>query len=274
MLGTDLCQVLAGDHEVIGYDIDDFDIVDHVATHDAVVAVEPEVVVHLAAFTDVEACETERSRAFECNATGTMNVAGASQSAEARLVYLSTDYVFEGAKREPYTELDHPGPLNYYGVTKLEGERLVQAMTPKHLIVRTSWLFGPNGKNFVDTMLKRALEGGPLRVVSDQRGCPTYTMDLAKGLKQVIQMGLEGIVHLTNSGDATWFDLAKHAVGVAGIECEIEPVLSESYPTKARRPLYSVLGSQVLGNTGFERLPHWQQGVRGHLSRKGMLKRS
>jgi dTDP-4-dehydrorhamnose reductase len=274
MLGTDLCQVLGDSHEVTGCDIDDFDIVNRTTTHDAVVSARPEVVVHLAAFTDVEACESERSKAFECNAIGSMNIASAAREAGANLVYLSTDYVFDGTKSEPYVELDQPRPLNFYGVTKLYGEYYAETLTAKHLIVRTSWLFGPNGSNFVDKIVGKASQGGPLRVVNDQRGCPTYTMDLAKGMKQVIETGLEGIVHLSNSGEATWFDLAKHAVAMAGMVCEIEPVSSGSYTTKAVRPRYSVLGSLVLENIGFGGLPPWRDAVREHLARKGTLKES
>jgi dTDP-4-dehydrorhamnose reductase len=164
--------------------------------------------------------------------------------------------------------------VNYYGLTKLDGERYIKESAPQHLVVRTSWLFGPNGRNFVDTILTKTSDGTPLKVVNDQRGCPTYTLDLARGMKRIIGMRVEGIIHMTSSGDATWFDLAKFAVGLAGIEIAIEPVESGQYPTKARRPAYSVLGSVVADSSGLPPLPHWRDGVRHHLLRKGIIKES
>lgn len=272
MLGTDVCSVLGEDHEVCGYDVDDFDIADAGRTAGVVLEVSPSVIVHTAAFTDVEACEEEREEALRINATGAMNVAKASSQAGCFLIYISTDYVFDGSKRSPYKELDAPDPINYYGFTKLQGENRVRDLAPRHLIVRTSWLFGPNGRNFVDTILDKASRAGNLRVVNDQRGCPTYTRDLAKGIKSVIERELEGIVHLTNSGDATWFDLAKYATGLAGLAVEIEPVESTAYPTKARRPPYSVLASDVLEGAGIDPLPPWEQGVKDHMVRRGFLR--
>ncbi len=276
-MGTDLCEVLAAGHEVTGVDLEDFNVADAGATAGAIASIDPEVIVHLAAFTDVETCETQHPKAFEYNAVGAMNIAGAARDAGAYLIFLSTDYVFNGKKREPYTEEDETDPINYYGLTKLHGEHYVQKLAPRHLIVRTSWLFGPNGRNFVDTIVKKASavmespDGGPLRVINDQRGCPTYTGHLSVGLAQLIELGLEGTVHLTNSGDATWFELAGEVVRLAGIECDIEPVLSEAYPTVAARPAYSVLSSSVLKDTDFRPLPPWQEGLRDHLQRKGLL---
>jgi dTDP-4-dehydrorhamnose reductase len=271
MLGTDVCEVLGSEHEVHGYDIGDFDIGDAPAAARVVEDLSPSVIVHTAAFTDVDACETERERAYRANVLGTRNLAEISRESDCLLVYVSTDYVFDGSKGRPYTESDQPNPINYYGLTKLEGENHVRKLSPRHLILRTSWLFGPNGKNFVDTILKKASGGGKLRVVNDQRGCPTYTWDLATGIRASIERGLEGLLHLTNAGDATWFELARHAVDLAGMDIEIEAVGSDAYPTKARRPRYSVLASDGLRQAGLEPLPEWKQGVRDHLKRKGML---
>jgi dTDP-4-dehydrorhamnose reductase len=229
------------------------------------------VIVHTAAFTDVEACEEKREEAFRINATGTGNVAKASGRAGSLLIYISTDYVFNGSKRSPYKEVDEPDPINYYGLTKLQGENRVRGLAARHLIVRTSWLFGPNGKNFVDTILGKASGVESLKVVDDQRGSPTYTGDLARGIKSLIEGELEGVVHLTNSGDATWFELARCATGLAGLDVEIEPVQSAAYPTKARRPSYSVLASDVLERAGIEPLPPWEQGVKDHMMRRGLL---
>jgi dTDP-4-dehydrorhamnose reductase len=272
MLGSDVCPLLAEDHEVCGYDVGDLDIADARETMLAVKRLSPSVIVHTAAFTDVDACETERDKAYRTNVQGTGNLAEASRQAGSLLVYISTDYIFDGSKGEPYGESDEPNPINYYGLTKLQGEEHVRRAAARYLIVRTSWLFGPGGRNFVDKILKKALAGENLKVVNDQTGCPTYTVDLARGVKALIESGLEGVVHLTNSGVATWFDLAGYAIGLVGLDAEIEPVPSEAYPTKARRPAYSVLKSDVLGRTGLEPLPDWKEGVRDHLRRRGMLK--
>jgi dTDP-4-dehydrorhamnose reductase len=272
MLGTDVCSALGESHEVCGYDVEDFDIVDARETARVVVEVSPSVIVHTAAFTDVEACEDERRMAFRTNALGAMHVAKASREAGCLLIYISTDFVFDGSKRSPYTEMDRPCPVNYYGLTKLYGENYVRSLAPKHLVIRTSWLFGPNGRNFVDTIIEKASGGGRLRVVNDQRGCPTYTRDLAVGVRSLIDSGLEGVVHMTNSGDATWFDLARYAIAQAGLNADIEPVGSASYPTRARRPAYSVLGSDVLGGAGLDALPPWEEAVRHHLARRRLLR--
>ncbi len=267
MLGTDVCAVLSKDHEVIGFDIDDFDIVDPDAVKGAITSVSPDVIIHLAAFTNVEACETECQSAFNTNAIGTLNVAKAAREAGSLLVYVSTDYVFDGKKTSPYIETDTPNPINFYGITKLYGEEYVKSLCVKHLILRTSWLFGANGRNFVDTILSKARRGESLRVIDDQRGCPTYTLHLAYGIEQAIGRKLEGIVHLTSSGEATWYELAVRTLEEAGIRCEIQPVATQEYPAKARRPHYSVLGSLIVRYAGLDPLPHWIEGLRDHLSR-------
>ena len=268
MLGTDVCAVLAENHEVIPRDVDDFDITDLEATLQAFRSTGAEVTIHLAAFTDVEACEDRRVHALRCNGLATMYVAKAAREIGSRLVYLSTDYVFDGAKRGPYVEIDRPGPINVYGLTKLYGEDYVRHLVPEHLIIRASWLFGPNGRNFVDTILAKAGRGDPLRVVDDQRGCPTYTLDLARGLASAVEVGLEGTLHMTNSGDTTWFGLAQQVLSVAGVDADIEPVKADAYPSKARRPANSVLASLVRDAAGLKPLPSWQDALKHHLGRK------
>jgi dTDP-4-dehydrorhamnose reductase len=272
MLGSDLCSVLGETYEVRGVDIADFDIADSDDVAMAVDRISPAVIVHAAAFTNVDACEDEREKALRVNTVGTENMARAASKAGSRLVYISTDYVFSGSKRKPYVETDTPAPINYYGLTKFNGEKLVRELASRHLVVRTSWLFGPNGKNFVDTIIEKAYGAGRLQVVDDQRGCPTYTCHLAAGLRAVIDKGLEGTVHLTNSGNASWYDLARYVVETAGIDTEIDPVDTTAWPTRARRPAYTVLASEVLAGAGIEPLPPWEQGVRAHLARRGMLK--
>jgi dTDP-4-dehydrorhamnose reductase len=274
MLGTDVCEVLRPGRDLFGYDVDDFDITDLQGTLAAVNDVAPDVVVHLAAFTQVDACEGEREEAFRVNALGAMNVARAARVVNAHLVYISTDYVFDGTKTQPYIETDEPHPINYYGLTKLCGEIYVKDLTLRHLIIRTSWLFGPNGSNFVDTIVGKAAAGKALRVVDDQHGCPTYTLDLARGIERVLEQRLEGTVHITNAGQTTWFGLARYAIEAAGIQAQIEAVSSREFRTKAQRPAYSVLASPVMEASGIAPLPSWQAAVRDHLLRKGMLKGS
>jgi dTDP-4-dehydrorhamnose reductase len=271
MLGTDVVESLGSRHEVVARDIEDFDITDPVATAAAISEARPDAVVHLAAFADVEACEAKREFALRVNADGTRHVAEGAKAAGARVLYVSTDYVFDGSTREPYLEADPPGPINAYGLSKLLGEQHLAASGARHLIIRTSWLFGPNGRNFIDTVFARARAGGALKVVDDQRGCPTYTGHLARGIGSVLEARLEGIVHITNSGDTTWYELAKYAFALAGLKPDIDPVPAVAYPTKALRPAYSVLGSTVVGRGGVEPLPSWREGVRSHLARKGLV---
>lgn len=268
MLGTDVCEVLDEDHEVVGVDIDDFDITDGPGATRAIASRAPDAVLHLAAYTEVDEAEEEKDEAFNCNAVGTMNVAKASRDAGARLVYVSTDYVFDGTKGSPYVETDPAAPVNFYGLTKLFGERYASSLNPRHLIVRASWLFGPNGKNFVDTILEKARAGRPLQVVDDQRGCPTYTYHLARGLKAAVEAEIQGILHMTNAGETTWYEFARAALEMAGVKAEIEPVGSASYVTKAKRPANSVLASVVMERSGLEPLPDWRDGLRHHLGRK------
>jgi dTDP-4-dehydrorhamnose reductase len=271
MLGTDVVEALAKDHKVTAQDIDDFDIRDLSATAQAIRKASPEAIVHLAAFTDVEACEERREFARQSNGDGTLHVALGAKAVGAYVVYISTDYVFDGAKRVPYLESDEPSPINAYGASKLVGERYLAETTPDHLIVRTSWLFGPNGRNFIDTIMSKAGSGEVLKVINDQRGCPTYTGHLAAGIKAALERGLKGILHMTNSGDTTWYDLAKYALGLAGMKSDIEPVPGSAYPTKARRPAYSVLASTVMAASGIGALPTWGEGVRCHLARRGRI---
>jgi len=273
MLGRDLFSVLEPDHEVYGFDIDDFDIVDESETSRQTLKIGPDVIFHLAAYTDVDGSEDNRERAFQVNAIGSQNVARAARNAASHLIYLSTDYVFDGTKGEPYVESDEPSPINYYGLTKLYGELYVAELALHHLIVRTSWLFGPNGKNFIDTIVTKAEDGEKLRVVNDQTGCPTYTLHLARALRTVMERRLEGIVHITNSGSTTWYDLAAYAVSAAGIDAQIEPVSTSEYPRRAKRPTYSVLSNSVLQSHGIPALPSWQEGVKDHLRRRNKLKK-
>jgi dTDP-4-dehydrorhamnose reductase len=255
-------------HELYAIDIEEVDITDGPATIALIEKTRPDAIVHTAAYTDVDGCESHIDQAFRVNGEGTRHVAEGAHRSGASILYVSTDYVFDGTKGSPYVETDPAASVNFYGLTKLFGERYASSLNPRHLIVRASWLFGPNGKNFVDTILEKARAGQALRVVDDQRGCPTYTYHLARGLKAAVEAGIEGILHMTNAGDTTWYEFARAALEMARVKAEIEPIGSASYVTKAKRPANSVLASVVMERSGLEPLPDWREGLRHHLGRK------
>ncbi|MGH3024788.1 MAG: dTDP-4-dehydrorhamnose reductase [Gaiellaceae bacterium] len=218
----------------------------------------PELVLHAAAWTDVDGAEADEAGAHRVNAEGTRNVAALG----APVVYYSTDYVFSGEKREPYLESDAPGPLSAYGRTKLEGERAVGA----GWIVRSSWLFGSTGHNFVRTMLRLGAERDEVRVVADQRGCPTYVGHLAEATRALLLLP-EGIWHVAADGEVTWAELAEAIFAEAGLGCRVIPITTEELGRPAPRPAYSVLRSE---REGAPRLPHWREGLRECLARLGV----
>ncbi len=267
MLGSDVCQVLSSRHRVRGVDIDDFDMTDPDAVGAALAADRPELVIHCAAWTDVDGCEREPERAFEQNAGGARNVAAAAAEVGAELVYISTDYVFDGEKGEPYTECDAPNPLNVYGASKLAGEEAVRSVLSDSFIVRSAWLFGAAGKNFVGTILKAGVGRDTLRVVSDQHGSPTYTKDLARAMADLIVSGLlpPGTYHLVNSGVCSWAELASEALMAAGSSTSVQPISSAEWPSPARRPPYSALCSRWLEVRGLQPLRDWREALRSYL---------
>jgi dTDP-4-dehydrorhamnose reductase len=267
MLGSDVCQALSSRHRVRGVDIDDFDITDLDAVGVALAADPPDVVIHCAAWTDVDGCEREPERAFEQNAGGARNVAGAAAEVGAEVVYVSTDYVFDGEKGEPYTECDAANPLNVYGASKLAGEEAVRSVLPHSFIVRSAWLFGAAGGNFVAAILKAAAGRDTLRVVGDQFGSPTYTKDLARAMADLIVSGLlsSGTYHLVNSGVCSWAQLASEALAAAGSSTVVEPISSAEWPSPARRPPYSVLRSRQLEVRNLPPLRDWREALKSYL---------
>jgi dTDP-4-dehydrorhamnose reductase len=216
----------------------------------------PDLVLHAAAWTDVDRAEAEPERAAAVNVEGTRNVAAVGTP----LVYFSTDYVFDGRKRDPYVESDEPSPLSAYGRTKLDGE---VAAGEKAWIVRTSWLFGPTGRNFVTTMLMLAADREEVRVVDDQRGCPTYAVHLAEAVRPLVELP-RGTWHMAAAGDCTWADFAAAIFEEAGLSCRVVPIASEELGRPAPRPAYSVLRSE---RPETPRLPHWREGLRACLGR-------
>lgn len=267
MLGLALSRVLADRHEVVALPRADLDVTDLPAVQAALARWAPDAVLHAAAWTDVDGCQRDPDRAFRVNGLGARNVALGCQATGVGCCYISTDYVFDGAKAEPYTEFDPPNPISVYGASKLAGERAVRALTPRHWIVRTSWLYGPGGKNFVKTMLARGRAGEELRVVDDQLGSPTYTLDLAHGISRLLEEPRYGLWHLTNSLSCTWYEFAAHILESAGLgAARLEPILSKDLDRPAPRPKNSVLRNYCWELEGWPRLRAWTEALREYLA--------
>jgi dTDP-4-dehydrorhamnose reductase len=266
MLGHALAPVLEPDHQVTGLDIGDCDIRDPEAVRNSLRAHRPELVVHLAAYTDVDGCELDWRRAEETNGIGTRNVAQACQELGATMLYMSTDYVFDGKQEQAYSEQAPTNPINAYGRSKLLGEQHLRAILDRHFIVRTSWLFGPKGRNFVSTILELAGQQRQLRVVDDQRGSPTYTRHLASKLAQLLETKQYGIYHITGSGSCSWFEFAQAILELGGFpDAQVVPISSDQCARPARRPANSVLDNRRLSAAHLDLLPHWREGLRSYL---------
>lgn len=263
MLGRALQEKLQGAHTLFLWGREEADLTNEAQVRAAARGITFDAVVHAAAMTDVDRCESEPERALAVNQDATRIVAELARERGALFAYVSTDYVFDGTKRRPYLEEDPVGPINAYGRSKLEGERAAAASGAKSLVVRTSWLFGPGGKNFVDTIASKLERGESLRVVDDQKGSPTYTRDLAHAIELLLRRGATGVVHATNSGSTTWYGLAREIARVLGSDAPIAPLATEEFPRPAPRPRYSVLsGARFRAWTG-ENLRPWEEAV-GH----------
>ncbi len=270
MLGKDLMNVLHSSFPrdgVTGWDIEEIDIRKKDDSVAKIEALRPEIVIHLAAYTDVDRCEVDQEGAFAVNAEGTRHVALAASACRAKMIYLSSDYVFDGDKREPYIESDPPHPLNVYGRSKLRGEQYVQEGVKDFLIVRTQWLYGPFGKNFVDSILRQAGEKKTLSIVDDQTGSPTYTADLAKAIGELIQVGARGIFHVANSEICTWYAFGQAILNLSGIHgVKVCSVSSKELGRPAARPSYSVLDCQKLKKETGRTMRPWSDALREYLS--------
>jgi dTDP-4-dehydrorhamnose reductase len=252
MLGQDIVRASGG--AAVALTRAELDVTDPAAAREALAGA---TVINCAAYTDVDGAESHRAAAHAVNEKGARNVAEAA----GRVLYLSTDYVFDGSKGEPYVESDATAPIQEYGRSKLAGERATADANPDHLIVRSSWLFGAGGRNFVETMLGLAGEPDELRVVDDQVGCPTFTGHLAEALLTLAGGGERGILHVTGAGSCSWFEFAREIVKRAGVDRQVQPCPSHEVPRPARRPAYSVLGSE----RGSPALPAWQDGLDAYL---------
>lgn len=267
MLARALLPVLgAAGHETRPLARADADITDFDALARAAREFRPDWVLHLAAFTRVDDCEARPDHAHAVNAIGSRNAAQAASLAGAAVLAISSDYVFDGRATAPYREHDLPGPQSVYGASKWAGEQAIRHVHPRHVIVRTSWLFGDGGPNFVDTIVRKASSGGTLQVVNDQHGSPTYTHDLARALLRLVERAQYGTYHVTNSGHCSWYDLAAHALARAGLATPLEPVSSDAFPRPARRPAWSVLSNHWYEHVTGAPMPAWQDAVDRHLA--------
>ncbi|MBB6176096.1 dTDP-4-dehydrorhamnose reductase [Anoxybacillus tengchongensis] len=267
-LGTDVVHLFANQgYEVYGYGREELDITNFDQVKQVISEVKPDVVVHAAAYTKVDLAESQPDQAFLINAYGTRNVAVASEAVGAKLVYISTDYVFDGMATTPYNELAPTNPLSVYGKSKLAGEQFVRDLHSKFFIVRTSWVYGKHGDNFVKTMLKLAKERDELMVVNDQIGCPTYTVDLANCILELIQTEKYGVYHVSNSGHCSWYEFAKAIFEEVGIEVKVNPCTTKEFPRPAPRPMYSVFEHMALRLNGFHQMRNWREALKEFIIR-------
>ena len=266
LLGKELMREGGGD-TVTGLTSRDADIRDSDRVQKALRETHPEWAILAAAYTDVDGCESNRDLAFAVNRDGALNVAAAAKQVGARLLFLSSDYVFDGKKTAPYETADERNPQSVYGQTKAEAEIRLLELVPDCCIARTSWLFGIGGKCFPDTILKLAASRPALDVVNDQRGCPTYVVDLARAIIQLCRKNARGIVHVTNAGDCTWFDFAAEIVKSAGLSTTVRPVSSQQMARPAPRPAYSVLSLASMQSLGIE-MPSWHDALRRYLEQR------
>lgn len=251
--------------EAVGVDIEEMDITDAESVDNVIREAAPDAVIHCAAYTAVDAAEDNEELCRKVNAEGTQNIANVCKALDIKMIYISTDYVFDGQGERPWEPEDERGPLSVYGQTKYEGELAVQNTLDKYFIVRIAWVFGINGKNFVKTMLRLAETHKKLTVVNDQYGSPTYTYDLARLLVDMVLTEKYGVYHATNEGICTWYEFACEIFRLAGIEMEVVPVSSDEYPAKAKRPENSRMSKDKLEANGFERLPSWQDALKRYL---------
>lgn len=256
MLGQDLCPILEDNgFEVIETDIHNLDITKDCT--EFITSEKPDIVIHCAAYTNVDKAEEDLENAKLINVIGTENIAKACAKADATMVYISTDYVFDGTKNEPYMPDDKPNPINNYGLTKLQGEEAVKKYCTKYYIARTSWLYGHHGKNFVETMISLA-DKPELKVVNDQIGCPTWTIELANGIIKLLDQPF-GTYHICGSGNTSWYGFAKEIFELEGLKVNLKPCTTEEFPRPAKRPKFS-----IMENNGITR--DWRSALKDYLA--------
>lgn len=252
-------------HTAIGVDIDEMDITDAEAVDRVITEADVEAVIHCAAYTAVDAAEDNLELCHKVNAAGTENIAKVCKKLDLKMVYISTDYVFDGEGERPWEPDDRRDPLNAYGIGKYEGELAVEENLEKYFIIRIAWVFGVNGKNFIKTMLKLGETRDEVSVVNDQIGSPTYTYDLARLIVDMVDTEKYGRYHATNEGFCSWYEFACEIFRQAGMNVKVHPVTSDEFPAKAKRPHNSRMSKEKLSENGFERLPSWQDALKRYL---------
>lgn len=268
-LGKDVVRIFTDSkHDVLGYGRSELDITDLVQCHKIIKENKPDCIIHCAAYTAVDDAESDMDQAYRINAVGTRNLATAAESSDSKLIYISTDYVFNGQGKMPYVEYDRTDPQSVYGKSKLAGEILAQTLCSKWFIVRTSWVFGLQGNNFVKTMIRLGQEKPLLKVVNDQKGSPTYTTDLANFLLELAQTDKYGIYHASNQGTCTWYEFTQaifeeyqEILGLA-MKAELTPCTTAEFPRPAPRPINSVLDHMSIRTNGLNDLPHWRDALK------------
>jgi dTDP-4-dehydrorhamnose reductase len=266
MLGHDLVKTLNNDeYDLILTDKNKVDITNFNDIEELVKEHRINIIINAAAYTDVDGSQTNKKIAYNINAMGPKNLAIISKEYDIKLIHISTDYVFNGDKNKPYTEEDETNPINYYGETKLQGEKFIKENVSKYFIIRTQWLYGVNGGNFVKTMLKLAESNNEINVVNDQFGCPTFTKYLAIAIKELITSEKYGLYNVTNSGECSWFDFAKLIFETASVHIDLNPVLTSQYPTIAKRPKYSVLSNKKWMDEGFTPLRSFKDSLNEYM---------
>lgn len=265
LLGREVVKVFKKEYDVVGLPHDMLDITDLRQVHGVLSNHAPTVLINCAAYTAVDKAEEETEKANLVNGLGVRNLALVCKELDITLVHISTDYVFDGQKDKPWCIFDERNPVNAYGYSKYLGERYLESINPKYYLIRTSWLFGSGGVNFANTILRAALKQSELCVVNDQFGCPTYAVDLAEAILELVKTGVFGVYHITNRGVTSWYEYAKFIIKEAGLGVPVVPVSSAEFPRPAKRPKNSALDPFPLQETIGRLLPPWQDAVRSYL---------
>jgi dTDP-4-dehydrorhamnose reductase len=270
MLGSDLLLRLFAFHDVTGKDMEDFDISSQGACEEVIAETDPDIVINAAAYTNVDGCESDSDACFSVNAEGVKNIALACLQKRIKIVHFSTDYVFDGTRKTPYQEDDKCTPLNVYGKSKLAGEHYLKQFSDNFLLIRSAWLYGKNGKNFVKTIIEKARTEKLLKIVDDQVGSPTFTWDLAAAVQLLIEGQHTGIFHITNRGNCSWYEFAVKILKSACIpDVTVKPIKSDELERPARRPHYSVLTCRKFSETTGKVMRYWQVALDDYISKMG-----
>lgn len=270
-LGKDLLHVFHAQGEVQGFDLPETDIADEVAVQPIIERFAPDLIVNAAAYTNVDAAEDDLEAAFLANEVGARNLAELSAYRDIPIVYFSTDYVFAGTKRTPYEENDPIAPIGVYGKSKAAGEAAVRKANPRHYILRTAWLYGPGGNNFVEKVLRAAKDKPALKVVSDEIGSPTHTLDLAEATCAAVRSEQYGTYHAVNAGACSRFEYAKEILRLAGLTTPVAACTASEFPSKAQRPAYSVLSTRKLRDATGHTMRSWQEALRNYMQRRNNI---